>query len=529
MSCPDCQSQDAAGVEFCPSCGSKFGVEADPLLGSALLGKYTVKRVLGEGGMGRVYEAEQSLGPKKRRVAIKTLHKHLSLDASIRARFQREVGTLASLDHPNTIQVFDFGVMPDGMLFIVMEFVHGSSVAAVLEHEGPMTPDRVAHIVAQVCGSLEEAHAQGIVHRDLKPDNVELTEHAGQKDFVKLLDFGIAKIDGQEAGADAPLTQQGSILGTPPYMSPEQFTGKSVDARSDIYSLAVMAYEMLTGRLPFTANTPWEWATQHMTQAPMPIEQAPNGDRIPPGMRGAIHRALEKSPDARHPSVRVFAEHFVRGVEVPAEASAAATSPTVLAPSTLKGNTQVGEPVLPAASPSGQTEVGVPLTPSAYQAPNAPDGAQGPHHRGAVAGNDRGEVVGSDARDGSSRKPLLLTAALLAVVSGGLIAVAMLPGKPKPAPLAVDLAPSSPTEAVSAASDPTTAVPALSAPNAAPAPSAPASVSSAPAIPVRPGPSPRASAASSTTQQPFGPAFGTSFADRIRRTSKVADASSEPF
>jgi len=509
MRCPDCQTENDAGVEFCPSCGSKLGIEADPLLGTALLGKYTVTRVLGEGGMGRVYEAEQSLGPKKRRVAIKTLHKHLSLDASIRARFQREVGTLASLDHPNTIQVFDFGVMPDGMLFIVMEFVHGSSVAAVLEHEGPMTPDRVAHIVAQVCGSLEEAHAQGIVHRDLKPDNVELTEHAGQKDFVKLLDFGIAKIDGQESGAEAPLTQQGSILGTPPYMSPEQFTGKSVDARSDIYSLAVMAFEMLTGRLPFTANTPWEWATQHMTQAPMPIEQAPHGDRIPPGMRGAIHRALEKSPDARHPSVRVFAEHFARGLDVPAEASAAALSPTMLAPSTLKGNTQPGEPMLPAASTSGQTEVGGPLPPPVSQTPNAP------------------ESVG---REASSRKPLLLTAALIAVVSGVLIASALLPGKPRPAPLAVNLTPSSPSEPVGAAPEP---------PSAASEPSAPTRVSSAPpsAAPeprasssvARPGPNPRASATSSATQQPFGPAFGTSFADRMRRTSKVADASAEPF
>src|SRR5690606_38577484 len=145
---------------------------------------------------------------------------HLSRDDKIRARFQREVGTLASLQHPNTVQVFDFGVSEDGLLFIVMELVQGRSIADVLEKDGPLPPARVEKVIDQIAGSLAEAHAQGIIHRDLKPDNIVLTDRAGQRDFVKVLDFGIAKRSGEEDRNEAKLTQQGMVLGTPPYMSP---------------------------------------------------------------------------------------------------------------------------------------------------------------------------------------------------------------------------------------------------------------------------------------------------------------------
>ena len=197
----------------------------DPMIGQTLGGKYKVMRLLGEGGMGAVYEGEQKLGTTTRKVAVKTLHPHLSRDAKIKARFEREVGTIAELEHPNTIQVYDFGTTEDGILYIVMEFLQGKSLAEYLEKDGAMTPDRVANIMKQVCGSLEEAHGRGIVHRDLKPDNVVLVERAGKKDFVKVLDFGIAKRSKEEDKNEQKLTQQGMVLGTPPYMSPEQFTG----------------------------------------------------------------------------------------------------------------------------------------------------------------------------------------------------------------------------------------------------------------------------------------------------------------
>jgi eukaryotic-like serine/threonine-protein kinase len=280
------------------------------LIGKTIAGKFKIVRLLGEGGMGCVYLGEQMLGTTTRKVAVKTLHKHLSHDASIKARFQREVGTVAALEHPNTIQVFDFGAMEDGTLYIVMEFVQGRSVADILEKDGAMPPERVENIMRQVVGSLEEAHNHGIVHRDLKPDNVVLCERAGQKDWVEVLDFGIAKRSSEHDPNEAKLTQQGMVLGTPPYMSPEQFTGQPVDVRSDIYALGVMSYEMLTGRLPWEANTAWEWASKHMTEAPTPLERQPLGPNVPEKMRNTIARALAKNKDERFGSVREFFDGF---------------------------------------------------------------------------------------------------------------------------------------------------------------------------------------------------------------------------
>ena len=316
MECPSCKTPVDDSQRFCPKCGALVAAETtavDPLLGTTIGGKYKIVKVLGEGGMGTVYEGAQSLGTKTRRVAIKTLHAHLSKDPKIIARFQREVGTIAELEHPNTIQVYDFGSTTEGQLYIVMEYVQGLNLADELEKHGPMDPSRAEKIMAQICGSLEEAHARGIVHRDLKPDNVVLTERAGKKDFVKLLDFGIAKRGGEEDKNEPKLTQAGMVLGTPPYMSPEQFTGKPIDARSDIYSLGVMAYEMVAGKLPFKAETAWEWATQHMTVQPIAIESTEAGSHVPEKMRAAIKKALAKSPDDRWPTVAAFMEAFTLG------------------------------------------------------------------------------------------------------------------------------------------------------------------------------------------------------------------------
>src|SRR5262249_16049775 len=153
----------------------------------------------------------------------------------------------------------------------------GKSLSQLIEESKVLPSERVLRIVRQIAGSLEEAHQQGIIHRDLKPDNVVLTSRAGEKDVVKLLDFGIAaRTESADAQREQKPTQEGMVRGTPPYMSPEQFTGKSLDARSDVYSLAVMTYEMVTGRLPFEAATPWQWATEHMMSQPIPFEASPD-------------------------------------------------------------------------------------------------------------------------------------------------------------------------------------------------------------------------------------------------------------
>jgi serine/threonine-protein kinase len=341
-------------------------VGADRLVGLEIGGKYKIVSLLGEGGMGCVYKGEQKLGNTIRKVAIKTLHEHLSHDPQILARFEREVGTVAGLQHPNTIQVFDFGKMDDGTLYIVMEFVEGKSVAGWLETTGAMEPARVVNILKQVCGSLEEAHGLGIVHRDLKPDNVVLCDKAGQHDWVEVLDFGIAKRSNETDEKEHKLTQQGMVLGTPPYMSPEQFTGKPVDRRSDIYSLAVMAYEMLTGGLPFNGNTAWEWATAHMTAQPRPLETFPVSGRIPPAMKAAILRGLEKDPLRRPQTVTEFYNMFSTGAGAPTDYSLvpggmATPPPTTNQPQAQmygQGQTQPGTPV---TSPQAGTPMPTPV------------------------------------------------------------------------------------------------------------------------------------------------------------------------
>jgi serine/threonine-protein kinase len=317
MDCPACHQPNIDGARFCAKCGALLPAPSegggDSLIGQIIGGRYRVTQILGEGGMGRVYLAEQQMGTNVRKVAVKTLQAQYAKDQQVLARFHRECGTVSELEHPNTIQFFDFGQTPDGQLYIAMEFVQGQSLSDALQ-QGPMRPDRVLRILAQVCGSLEEAHGRGVVHRDLKPDNVILTTRAGQADFVKVLDFGIAKrSEAKDQAQEQKLTQQGMVLGTPPYMSPEQFTGKELDPRSDIYSLGVMAYEMATGRLPFDADTPWQWATQHMTAQPFPFEASPASAGIPEPMKHAIMRALSKDREMRQATVRQFYEELAGG------------------------------------------------------------------------------------------------------------------------------------------------------------------------------------------------------------------------
>jgi serine/threonine-protein kinase len=312
--CQRCSHHNEDHAKFCLSCGAMLEVAAaahqDPLLGKVLLGRYRPVSVLGEGGMGKVYLAEQKMGTATRKVAIKTLHPELGNDPQIVARFHRESETVIELRHPNTIQFYDFGELDDGTLIIVMEYIQGKPLAKVLEEEGAIEPKRAENIVIQICGSLREAHQRGIVHRDLKPENVLLTDQGGQADFVKVLDFGIAKRDDAEDPNQAKLTKQGMVLGTPPYMSPEQFSGQKLDARSDIYSLGVMVYEMLVGKLPFEAATPWEWATKHLTAQPTPMDVHPAAAHVAPNKKMAVMRALAKNRDERQDSVVTFLQEF---------------------------------------------------------------------------------------------------------------------------------------------------------------------------------------------------------------------------
>jgi eukaryotic-like serine/threonine-protein kinase len=429
MECLACHAPNIDGARFCEKCGAPLPQEAaaDPLIGQIIGGRYKVIGVLGEGGMGRVYHAEQRMGTSVRKVAVKTLLSQFAKDPQTVARFMREVGTVSELEHPNTIKVYDFGQTDSGELYIAMELLQGQSLDEILASGHPLPPERVDRIVGQVCGSLQEAHDKGIVHRDLKPANIFLTTRAGEEDVVKVLDFGIAKkADSKDSKQEQKLTQQGTILGTPPYMSPEQFTGKELDPRSDLYSLGVVVYEMLTGRLPFDADTPWQWMTAHMTAQPFPFETIPAAASVPPKMRQAVHRALAKEKEQRPSTARDFYEDLtlgtqrmsVLGLGVAGAAGAAAMVPssgTAMLPAMSNpsvnrpGQTQIGEPLFPdgmAPGGAGKTMMGGETLPS-------PIGAYAP----AVAAAPPPQA--SPARSGGPSLALIGVIGFL-VIGGGL-------------------------------------------------------------------------------------------------------------
>ncbi len=310
IACSACSYVNADHARFCAGCGARVGqegAERDQLFGQVVAERYRILRVLGEGGMGRVYYAEQQMGTARRPVAIKVLRGGVS-DAIAVQRFNRECELVVQLTHPSTIRFYDFGKLADGRLYIAMEYVEGRSLAGAID-EGPMPLAVVERLVGQIGGALIEAHRRGIIHRDLKPDNILLAQNPDEGEFAKVLDFGIAKKD--DAGSGGEITTEGLIVGTPAYMSPEQLAAKPLDERSDVYALALIVFEMLTGRRPFAAKTPLEWATAHMTLPVPSFDEFPATRDLPQNKRAAILHGLAKDPDERTRSVRTFLEELL--------------------------------------------------------------------------------------------------------------------------------------------------------------------------------------------------------------------------
>ncbi len=296
----------------------------DPLIGQIVDGRYRIEAQLGEGGMGVVYSARHVVIDK--RVAVKLLRREFSGDPSLLQRFVQEARAATSIGHPNIIDISDFGEH-DGQAYFVMEMLDGTTLAQEIEIHGALPPVRVAAIARQMCLALDIAHAKGIVHRDLKPENVFLIERDGRADFVKILDFGVAKI------AHAPkLTRAGSVFGTPEHMSPEQARGGETDHRSDVYSLGVILFEMLAGRTPFVSPTMMGMISQHLHEAPpRPSEVRPDGD-VPPELEAIVLQALEKAPDRRPQSMGAIAAAIARWEESrQAPADVPKLSPAVIA------------------------------------------------------------------------------------------------------------------------------------------------------------------------------------------------------
>jgi serine/threonine protein kinase/tetratricopeptide (TPR) repeat protein len=267
----------------------------DQLLGRVLADKFRLTSLLGSGGTGRVYLADQiNLG---RTVAVKVLHRHLASDPSLIRRFHREAKSISRMSHPNVLQIIDFGE-DEGLLFIAMEWIRGRDLLRVMREDWPLQPERIGRIGAQILSALEESHARHVIHRDLKPENVMLTDARGEPDFVKVCDFGLAKIAERSATAVSAITQAGVVCGTPEYMSPEQARGGTVDGRSDLYSLSVLLYQMVTGELPFTAETVMATLTKQLVD-PVPRPSAKTPD-MPPALEVVIMKGLAKEPEARY-------------------------------------------------------------------------------------------------------------------------------------------------------------------------------------------------------------------------------------
>jgi len=256
--------------------------QQDPLVGKVLADRFEILSRIGEGGTGVVYKAKQIT--VDRTVAIKVLGAHVSSDPTWVKRFHNEARAAARLDHPNTVRLIDFGETKEGLLFIAMEFLHGKALSDEIVRLGKLPPQRVLRILSQVCQSLQEAHGQGIIHRDIKPDNIFLVEMKGGGDFVKVLDFSVAKMED-----NAQQTRAGTVFGTPAYMSPEQARGVKLSPHSDIYACGIVAYEMLTGKLPFEGKNQQEMMIARLRSEPIPARNRR------PELPEAVDRALLKA------------------------------------------------------------------------------------------------------------------------------------------------------------------------------------------------------------------------------------------
>jgi serine/threonine-protein kinase len=326
--CPQCGQEYKDNARFCPRDGYNLDKVAseptllgsnpisvpessgpDPLLGRVLAGRYRLLEKIGQGGMGAVYKGQHV--KMNRMTAIKVLTSELANNAQFVARFEREAEMASHIDHPNAVNIYDFGEAEDGIVYIAMEFIEGRPLSYLIEKEGALPLERVVRITYQAADALHAAHHIGIIHRDFKPDNIMICQKQGRSDWVEVVDFGIAKRAAAEADNKA-LTQTGFILGTPQYMSPEQVAGEPLDLRSDLYSLAIVSYEMITGALPFGGNSPQSVMVNRLLQPPMPLRQVRPSLTLPPAVEGVIMRALARYPVDRYSSTMEFAEELDR-------------------------------------------------------------------------------------------------------------------------------------------------------------------------------------------------------------------------
>jgi serine/threonine protein kinase len=319
--CPICKQNFETGIVFCPTDGEKLvNLESaeltDPLVGELIDNKYIIEEKIASGGTGTVYRARHV--QLEMAVALKVMHPHLTLDKTAVERFRREALAAMKVRHPNAIAVLDFAITPDGLVYTANEILYGLTLRERITEQYNFSLVEANQIIQQICAALAVAHTHHIVHRDLKPDNIFLHESDGSGSNVKVLDFGIAKLKEVESqGSGQRLTKQGFVLGTPYYMSPEQCADKPVDARSDIYSLGVVLYEMLTGRVPFSGRSYSAIVMKKNREQPKPTyEIRPD---VPPLVDAVIMRAISKRAEDRPATIQIFARELEIAVRMVTE------------------------------------------------------------------------------------------------------------------------------------------------------------------------------------------------------------------
>jgi serine/threonine protein kinase len=415
--------------------------EYDKLIGQTLDGRYHIERKIGEGGMGVVFAAKHAVIEKP--LAIKVLKKEVARDPATIKRFVQEAKAATRIGHPCIVDVTDFGTTPDGMTYSVMEYVDGTTLSQAIKRNAPMTLTRLVPIVAQIGRALGAAHDKGIVHRDLKPENVFLVNRDGRRDFVKIVDFGIAKVTPVDGiPADGPrLTRAGAVFGTPEYMAPEQAAGRpDTDARVDVYALATILYEMLTGKVPHKSESMVRTLAMQMLDPITPPSKLRPDLTISPELERVVMTGLAKKRDERYPNMADFITDLERACPgiatgIPAPSPDGPLQLVAAPPGAdlhqLSAKTTINDPGTPSANPDAVT---LQRDPRAKRASEKPEGPRATSKR--VANEPRFvtsqrphtfehvfEEPGADAPKRASKWPLI--GALVLLAGGGGIAAAL--------------------------------------------------------------------------------------------------------
>ncbi|HSY81086.1 MAG TPA: protein kinase [Gemmatimonadaceae bacterium] len=379
--CPTCGTEYPVSERFCPKDGSALrstDVHAD-LVGQVVAERYHVLQKLGEGGMGQVYLAEHVR--MARRCAVKVMSPNLTRDPDAVSRFNREAANASRITHPNVAAIYDFGETSDGLIYLAMEFVDGEPLTKLIQRLGALPLARAVTIARQTADALTVAHELGIVHRDLKPDNIMIGRGREGADMVKVVDFGIAKASQNEA---QKVTKTGLVVGTPEYMSPEQLAGDKLDGRSDVYSLGLVTFVMLTGKLPFPSETAQEAMLMRLMEKPKTLAEMRPDLAFPPGLQAVFDKVLARDMTQRYAVAADFGADLVRaaqagGVAVPRQSPYGAVTTAMDAMAVGKAGAASTVPatrVAPAVEPPT-----LPRGPGGAEGPSAPPPSAAPRKR----------------------------------------------------------------------------------------------------------------------------------------------------